>query len=99
MDKSVDFETILANYSIYCVACDPGYRPINTTTRSYLAPHMIIECAAISNCDLSASQNWLNACEKCLSNFVYEYDPSTFTIYYDRCVPIGELSNLKCFAV
>jgi hypothetical protein len=81
------------NPTVYCVACDRGYR---IQERGALAEDIDVvrKCELIENCNQST---WFNYCSICNEGFVYRYDTTTKIIEYDYCVAAPE-GESNCFA-
>ena len=72
-----------AAQTLKCLSCKPGYK----ATYTGATDKIITACVAITNCDRSneASNTWMNGCEKCMDDYAWKIDKTTFIPDYTVC--------------
>lgn len=76
---------------INCIACKPGYKPVE----SFLNGHLVSRCQVIPNCNENKNI-YVNSCGECNKGFAFEYDSQNW-INYSSCVKIIQENN-DCLA-
>lgn len=87
--------TTVANSSIMCTACQPGYKATTTTNsgNGNIMKYMVSACTEITNCEYS---RWFNACTQCSPTYAFSYNATT-GINFSECTLYAE--NPLCYAV
>ena len=74
---------IAEDFSVFCAACLPGYRPTHTLGN-------VTACTLIDNCDATASNTYFNRCGKCESGYTFKWDNDRRTYDTTTCVPTAD---------
>lgn len=89
---------------LYCVACNPGYRPVAAQISVGGLIGLVKECVLIENCDLTTNpdegDNIINSCTTCNTTgskiYAWLYDETNKRVKTDTC---SETTTKNCMAV
>ena len=83
-----------------CLACKPGYAPVQAEAASASNPRPVDSCERIANCEAGDEGSFMNGCENCIHFYDYLVTDGS-AVDYSKCVaerPNDGVTKASCFA-